>query len=325
MNVLDQASGNGWHIYNADCIEVMRAMPDSSIDFYVFSPPFASLYTYSNSDRDMGNCRSDGEFAEHFGAFLLPEMFRALRPGRLMAMHCMLLPSSKTRDGYIGLKDFRGDLIRAAQRAGFIFHSEVTIWKNPVTTMQRTKALGLLHKTIRKDSAQSRTGIADFLVVMVKPGANEKPIAHPDDSFPVERWQRYASPVWATTDGEDDEGFLKFRDPRKGDPETETSGIDAGDTLQYMSARENDDERHICPLQLGVIRRAVRLWTAPGDIVCSPFTGIGSEGYVSLQEGRRFVGAELKASYYSLAERNLRAAEPNAKGQNLELFGRLSA
>lgn len=320
VKVLHQSSGNGWQLYNADCIDVCSALPDASIDFSVFSPPFASLYTYSNSDRDLGNCRSVEEFSEHFG-HLMPSLFRVMRPGRLMAMHCMLLPTSKTRDGYIGLRDFRGDLIRCAQRAGFVFHSEVTIWKDPVTAMQRTKALGLLHKTIRKDSAQSRTGIADFLVVMLRPGDNDKPIAHTAEEFPVERWQRYASPVWATFDDVDDEGFAIFRNPRKGDEQTPPSGIDAGDTLQYMSAREDEDERHICPLQLGVIRRAVRLWTRPDDVVLSPFAGIGSEGYVSIQEGRKFVGAELKASYYQMAARNLANAEPNAKGQNMSLFG----
>jgi DNA modification methylase len=317
--VLDQKSGNGWVLYNADAVDVCNTLPDDSIDFSIFSPPFASLYTYSNSSRDMGNCANDAEFQEHFSHVLRP-IFRALRPGRLMAMHCMLLPSSKTRDGYIGLKDFRGDIIRAAQREGFVFHSEVCIWTNPVTAMQRTKALGLLHKTIRKDSAQSRTGIPDYLVVMVKPGANDKPIAHTAEEFPVERWQRYASPVWATIDGVDDDGFLTFRDPHKGDGEHESSGIDRGDTLQYMSAREDDDERHICPLQLGIIRRAMRLWTRPDDVVLSPFAGIGSEGYVALQEGRKFVGAELKRSYFNLNCRNLAAAEPNAKGSQMRMF-----
>jgi len=319
VNVLDQATGAGWTLYNADCVEAVGAMPDSSVDFSVFSPPFASLYTYSNSGRDMGNVRDGAEFAEHF-SHLTPHLLRVLRPGRLMAVHCMLLPTSKARDGHIGLTDFRGDLIRIFQRAGFIFHSEVTIWKNPVTQMQRTKALGLLHKQVRKDSAMSRQGCADYLVVMRKPGENETAIAHPDDTFPVERWQRYASPVWATSDGVDEEGFLTFRDPHKGDKADDTSGIDPGDTLQYMSAREDDDERHICPLQLGVIRRAMRLWTNPGDVVLSPFAGIGSEGYVAIQEGRKFIGTELKPSYFNLAKRNLASAEPNAKGTNLDLF-----
>jgi hypothetical protein len=216
--------------------------------------------------------------------------------------------------------------------------------------MQRTKALGLLHKTIRKDSAQSRTGIADYLVVMVKPGLNDKPIAHTAEEFPVERWQRYASPVWGTVEDDgvevrdvvtgetnggktlvteqrivrrqsvDDEGFIVFRDPRKGDEQHDSSGIDRGDTLQYMSAREDEDERHICPLQLPIIRRAMRLWTRPDDVVLSPFAGIGSEGYVALQEGRKFIGAELKRSYFNLACRNLAAAEPNAKGSQMVMF-----
>lgn len=330
VNVIDQASGDGWAIYNADCVEAVAAMPEASVDFSIFSPPFASLYTYSNSGRDMGNVRDGDEFAEHF-AHLTPSLFRVLRPGRLMAVHCMLLPTSKTRDGYIGLSDFRGDLIKIFQRAGFIFHSEVTIWKNPVTAMQRTKALGLLHKTVRKDSAMSRTGIADFLVVMRKPGENEEAIAHvdsTDSAFPVERWQRYASPVWATIESVDCDGFLTFRDPHKGDrhaerPSDDASGIDPTETLQYMSARDAEDERHICPLQLGVIRRAIRLWTNPRDVVLSPFVGIASEGYVAIQEGRRFVGTELKPSYFKLAARNLSQAEPNAKGRTLSLFDRM--
>lgn len=319
---LDQASGNGWSLVNGDSVEVVGAMPDASVDFSIYSPPFASLYTYSNSGRDMGNVRDSDEFAEHFG-HLTPHLMRVLKPGRLMAVHCMLMPTSKVRDGYVGLYDFRGDLIRIFQREGFIFHSEVTIWKNPVTQMQRTKALGLLHKQIRKDSAMSRQGINDYLVIMRTPGENKEPIAHPDDSFPVERWQRYASPVWATIDGEDCDGFATFRDPHKGDVEHDASGIDATDTLQYMSAREGDDERHICPLQLGVIRRAMRLWTNPGDVVLSPFAGIGSEGHVAIQEGRRYIGCELKRSYFRLAVRNLQQAEPQAKGSNLSLFASL--
>ena len=331
-NVIAQQSGNDWQLYNADCVEVAASLPESSVDFSIFSPPFASLYTYSASPRDMGNAVDGPQFAEHF-AHLMPSIFRVLRPGRLMAMHCMLLPSSKLRDGYIGLKDFRGDLIRCAQASGFIFHSEVCVWKSPVTAMQRTKARGLLHTaSIMGDSAQSRQSIADYLVVMLKPGHNDKPIKHKhgptckrghDDSeceFPVERWQRYASPIWVTLDGVDDEGFAIPRDPRSGDVETEDSGIATGDTLQKESAREDDDEKHLCPLQLPVIRRAVRLWTAPNDVVLSPFAGIGSEGYVAIQEGRKFVGVELKPSYYRQACLNLKAAEPNGKGSQVELF-----
>eukprot|EP00919_Chromeraceae_sp_WS-2016_P071228 GHVR01168700.1.p1 GENE.GHVR01168700.1~~GHVR01168700.1.p1 ORF type:complete len:228 (-),score=14.40 GHVR01168700.1:114-797(-) len=218
----------------------------------------------------------------------------------------MLMPTRELRDGHIGLRDFRGDIIRAYEKHGFIFHSEVCIWKDPVTAMQRTKALGLLHKTIRKDSAMSRQGIADYLVVMRTHGDNEEPIAHTHETFPVMMWQRYASPVWVTTGSADEDGFLMCSAKETQD---EDSGINPSNTLQYSSAREHDDERHICPLQLGVIRRSIRLWSNPGEIVWSPFTGIGSEGYVALQEGRRFVGAELKASYYQQAVRNLTEAQ----------------
>lgn len=273
-----------WH---ADTVEVARALPDSSADFSVFSPPFASLYTYSNSPRDLGNVKDDEEFFAHY-AFLIAEQFRVMKPGRLVSIHCMLMPTSKERDGYIGLRDFRGDIIRAYQAVGFIFHSEVCIWKNPVTAMQRTHAKGLLYKQLRKDSACSRQGIADYLVTMGKPGINVEPITHTEDSLPVSVWQKYASPVWMD--------------------------IDPSDTLQYRGAREHDDERHICPLQLGVIRRAVELWSNPNDVVWSPFMGIGSEGVVSLEMGRRFIGAELKASYYGQAVRNLQEAERVKQG-----------
>lgn len=305
MKVLNQAQGEGWALYHADTIELARVLPSDSMDFSIFSPPFSSLYVYSDSPRDLGNVRSDAEFFENY-SFLVREQMRVMKPGRLMAIHCMLLPTSKERDGFIGLKDFRGDLIRAYQREGFVFHSEVCIWKDPVTAMQRTKALGLLHKQIKKDSAMSRQGIPDYLVVMRKPGVNPSPVTHTDKTFPVERWQRYASPVWATFDSVDDEGFLVCSDDQRADDPS--SGINMSDTLQYRSAREHSDERHICPLQLDVIRRAVRLWTNPGDTVWSPFAGIGSEGYVALQEERRFIGAELKRSYFEQAARNLTSA-----------------
>lgn len=302
-------------IYNADTVEIARGLKSDSIDFSVFSPPFSSLYTYSNSPRDMGNVRDDKQFFEHF-AYLVTEQFRAMKPGRLVAMHCMQIPTSKARDGYIGLRDFRGDLIRAYQAAGFIYHSEVCIWKDPVTAMQRTKALGLLHKTIRSDSSMSRQGIADYLVIMRKPGTNPDPIAHTREDFPVEMWQRFASPVWATFETVDDDGFYVCTDKElASDP---SSGIDPGNTLQAKSAREHDDERHLAPLQLDVIRRAVRLWTNPNDVVWSPFAGIGSEGYVSLQEGRRFIGAELKSSYYAQAVRNLLAVCTERQGSLFE-------
>ncbi|HXD21919.1 MAG TPA: DNA methyltransferase [Gemmatimonadaceae bacterium] len=289
------AAGDRFVAYHADTVDVARSLPDDSVDYSVFSPPFASLYTYSNSPRDMGNVKDDAEFFAHY-AFLVREQFRVLAPGRLLSIHCMLMPTSKERDGYIGLRDFRGDLIRAYQAQGFIFHSEVCIWKDPVTAMQRTHALGLLHKTILNDSAISRQGLADYVVTMRKPGVNGKPIQHwatdphtgqtkghaGAEEFQVDRWQRYASPVW------DD--------------------INPNDTLQYRSAREHDDERHICPLQLGVIRRCLDLWSRPDDVVWSPFMGIGSEGVCALEAGRRFVGAELKKSYFEQAARNLAEA-----------------
>lgn len=283
MKCLDHSVGNGFAAYHGDCVEVVQGLPNRSIDYSIFSPPFASLYTYSNSPRDMGNCRSDAEFFEHF-SHLIPELRRVMKPGRNVSFHCMLMPTSKERDGYIGLKDFRGDLIRAFQAEGFVYASEVCIWKDPVTAMQRTKALGLLHKTVRGNASMSRQGIPDYLVTMRAPGdcpADDR-VKHSPDDYPVSKWQQVASPVWMD--------------------------IDPSDTLQFRSAREHDDERHICPLQLEVIRRGIELWTNPGEIVLSPFMGIGSEGYVALEMGRRFVGVELKSSYYSQATRNLQAA-----------------
>lgn len=287
-NVINQSVGSEFALYHGDCVEVMRGLPTASVGYSIFSPPFASLYTYSNSPRDMGNGRDYGEFFNHF-AFGITELYRVLKPGRLLSFHCMLLPTSKERHGYIGLHDFRGDLIPAFQKAGFIFHSEVVIWKDPVTAMQRTKALGLLFKQLKKDSSMSRQGIPDYLVTMRKPDRNEEPIEHTAEDFPVDLWQRFASPVWMD--------------------------INPSDTLQYQSAREHDDERHICPLQLEVIRRGVKLWSNPGDTVLSPFAGIGSEGYVVLQEGRKFIGAELKTSYYQQAERNLQSVTRTGRKQ----------
>ena len=273
--------GDGFHITLGDCVAGVSGLPDNSIDFTIYSPPFASLYTYSNSPNDMGNCNTDDEFATHF-AFLAKELYRVTREGRLMSFHCMNLPSSLQRDGVIGIKDFRGDLIRLFQSVGFVYHSEVVIWKDPVIAMQRTKALGLLHKQIKKDSCMSRQGIPDYLVTMRKPGINTKPNSHTNETFPVDLWQNYASPVWMD--------------------------INPSDTLQFREARESDEERHICPLQLQVIERAINLWSAPDDVVLSPFMGIGSEGYVALKMGRKFKGFELKKSYYELAKRNLETA-----------------
>lgn len=278
MDIIKQQSGENWNLYNGDCVEVVSGLPDSSIDYSIFSPPFASLYTYSNSPRDMGNCRTDAEFFEHF-SFLVAELARVMKPGRNVSFHCMQLPTSKERDGYIGLKDFRGELIRCFQQHGFIYASEVVIWKDPVTAMQRTKALGLLHKTVRTNASMCRQGIPDYLITMRAPGEVSDKVTHDPAQYPVDKWQKVASPIWMD--------------------------IDPSDTLQYRSAREHDDERHICPLQLDVIRRGVDLWTNPGDIVLSPFAGIGSEGFVALEMGRRFIGAELKESYFNQAAQNL--------------------
>lgn len=276
---INQTQGPNFALYHGDCVEVLQGLPDASIDYSIFSPPFASLYTYSNSPRDLGNCRDDAEFFEHF-AHVIEQLRRVVKPGRNVSFHCMLLPTSKERDGYIGLKDFRGDLIRAFQAQGFIYASEVCIWKDPVTAMQRTKALGLLHKTVRNNAAMSRQGIPDYLVTMRSPGESDRVIHDPED-YPVDKWQDVASPVWMD--------------------------INPNDTLQYRSAREHDDERHICPLQLEVIRRGIELWTNPNEIVLSPFAGIGSEGHVAITLGRRFIGVELKDSYYKQASENLHA------------------
>jgi hypothetical protein len=297
----DIETGNGWTLHLGDSCEVIKSIADNSIGFSVFSPPFASLYTYSNSDRDMGNSKEYGEFADHFG-FLARDLFRVTMPGRLLSFHVMNLPTSKTHDGYIGIRDFRGDMIRLFESVGFIFHSEVCIWKDPVTAMQRTKALGLLHKQIVKDSAMSRQGIPDYLVTMRKPGENKKPIEGEFDHwagesfqsngrYSIDVWQRYASPVWMD--------------------------IDPSNTLQYRAAREENDERHICPLQLDVIHRALQMWSNHGDLVLSPFAGIGSEGYESVKMGRQFVGIELKESYWEQAVKNMKAAETEAKKYTL--------
>lgn len=320
MKVLDQAQGKDWTLYNGDSCEIIKGIPSNSIHYSIFSPPFASLYTYSNSDRDMGNCKESGEFMTHF-KFLVSELYRVLLPGRLLSFHCMDIPAMKDRDGFIGLKDFPGDLLRMFQQYGFIYHSKAVIWKDPLIEATRTKALGLMHKQIVKDSAMCRNGLPDYLITVRKPGNNPEPIAHPngftsfigDDepnapkkdpdlkyrwtdrhvnnvsvckSDPVYShhvWRRYASPVWMD--------------------------INQSYTLSREAAREDEDEKHICPLQLQVIERGLELWTNPGDIVLSPFAGIGSEIYTAIKTNRRGVGIELKESYYQQAVKNCQAAE----------------
>jgi len=279
--VLNQQIGKKYALYQGDSCEVIKAIPDRSIHYSIFSPPFASLYVYSNSERDMGNSKTYSEFYEHF-KFLVADIMRITIPGRLCSFHCMNLPTSKQNDGHIGIRDFRGELIRIFTDLGWIYHSEVCIWKDPVVAMQRTKAIGLLHKQLKKDSCMSRQGIPDYLVTMRKPGDNPERVTHTNETFPVKKWQQYADPVW------DD--------------------INPSNTLQKKSARDEKDERHICPLQLQVIQRGLELWTNPNDIVFSPFAGIGSEGYVALENGRRFVGIELKDSYFKQAAANLEVA-----------------
>ena len=287
----DVYEGDGFTVHLSDCVKLARKIEDNSLDYSVFSPPFADLFVYSNSDHDMGNCKDDAEFVAQL-RYLIAELFRTIKPGRNVSFHCMNLPTTKMRQGYIGLRDFRGDLIRAFQDAGFIYHSEVAIWKDPVVAMQRTKALGLLHKTIRENASMSRMGLPDYVVTMRKPGDCENRVTHygdiseaevdehPTKALPVMLWQKYASPIW------DD--------------------IDQGRTLNRMPARDENDEKHMCPLQLDVIERCIHLWTNPGDLIFSPFTGIGSEGYCAVKMGRRFIGSELKPQYWELAVENIK-------------------
>ena len=294
MSVLNQEIGNNFALYNGDCCQILKMLPDESIDMSVFSPPYGSLYVYNNSPLDLGNCRNDDDFFQHFD-FVISELMRVIKPGRIVAVDCMNIPAMKERDGYIGLKDFRGDLIRAFLKHGFIFHSEHCMFKDPLIEATRTKALGLMHKQLCKDSSMSRAGIPQYLLAFRKPGINKEPIAHVDgltefygDDAPEtgtlshEYWRRYASPVWMD--------------------------INFSDTLNGRAGRDDADERHICPMALDITKRALHLWTNPGDKVLSPFAGIGSEGYVSLQMNRKFVGIELKESYYKQAADNLKSA-----------------
>lgn len=290
----DVAKSDKWTMHLGDCVKTLSGYPDEYFGFSIFSPPFASLYTYSDSEYDMGNCKNDDLFYEQF-KYLVKELYRVIKSGRNVSFHCMNLPTSKVNHGHIGIRDFRGDLIRIFESEGFIFHSEVCIWKDPVVAMQRTKAIGLLHKQMVKDSAMSRQGIPDYLVTMRKPGENAEPVHGElsvwagDDSFKsngrlsIDLWQRYASPVWMD--------------------------INPSRTLQKDSQRNEKDERHICPLQLDVIDRALLLWSNENDIVLSPFAGIGSEGHCSINLGRKFVGIELKPEYYEQACRNIERAE----------------
>lgn len=279
-----------YKLHNGDSCELIKDIPSESVHLEIFSPPFAELYVYSDHIADMGNCRNYEEFFQHF-SFLLPELNRILLPGRICAVHCMDLPIQKGKEGYIGLRDFSGMLIRAFQDNGFIYHTRVTIWKDPVVEMQRTKALGLLHKQVKKDSSMSRVGIPDYILVFRKEGVNPVPIKN--EGIPVDLWQKYASPVWYD--------------------------IDYSKTLNnYRDGREEEDEKHIAPLQLPTIERCVHLWSNPGETVFTPFAGIGSELYQSIKMGRKAIGIELKKSYFQIAQKNCLNAVESTK--QLELF-----
>jgi len=278
---LNEQHGEDWAAYNGDCVDVVRQLPDASVDFSVYSPPFAQLFVYSESEADMGNSADDAEFIAHY-SYLVRDLLRVTKPGRLTAVHCSDLPMTKWRDGAVGIKDFSGAIIRIHEEAGWIMHSRRTIWRSPVTEMTRTKHVGLLYKQLRADSAKSRGGMPDYLMTFVKPGDNAEPITHTQEEFPLDQWQEWASPVWMT--------------------------VNQSNVLNARLGKEANDEKHLCPLQLDVIERAVVLWSNAGDTVLSPFMGIGSEGWQSLKLGRRFVGVELKESYWRQACENLAAA-----------------
>lgn len=293
VRCLKEAHGDRFAAYNGDCVDVLRQLPDSSIDFSIYSPPFGSLFVYSDSVADMGNS-TDEQFADHY-AFLVREKLRLTKPGRLTAVHCSDLPMTKWKDGAVGIKDFSGDIIRIHEDAGWIMHSRRTIWKCPVVEMTRTKHVGLLYKQLQKDSSKSRGGMPDYLLTFIKPGDNAEPINHTPENFPLNQWQEWASPVWMT--------------------------VNQTNVLNVQSARSANDERHLCPLQLDVIDRGLVMWSNPGDVVLSPFMGIGSEGYCSLKAKRRFVGTELKPQYFDQAIRNLKDVEASAA----TLFDRMVA
>ncbi len=326
IHAINEVVTDRYAIYQGDCCELIRGVPDNSIHFGIHSPPFEGLYKFSNHDRDISNSEGDA-FWEHYG-FLIRELLRVTRPGRIHSVHCMQLPTSKTRDGFIGMRDFRGEIVRAYFAAGWIFHSEVCIWKDPVIAQQRTKSIRLLHKQITKDSTISGMGLADYVVSFRKPGDNEDAVAGMlevwagDESLDVSReayerhraeteadgrkpwpfdqwrsiliWQRYASPVW--------------------------SDINQTRTLQYRAARDEKDEQHISPLQLDVIERCMQLWSLPGETVLTPFLGIGSEVYVAVEAGRKGVGFEIKDTYFAQAAKNIAALDRTpAMGDLLDL------
>jgi len=301
-HVMDQAEGDGWALWNGDSAEVLPQLPDHSVDLSVFSPPFSSTYTYSPSERDLGNVGSDEEFWEQF-AFISSELLRVMRPGRLVCVHVANLPTYQIRDGASGRKDFRGDTIRHFEQAGFVYHSEVTINKNPQAQAIRTHSKGLLFVQLKRDAAHMWQAWADYLVVFRAPGVNAVPVK---SDLTQEEWIEWARPIWpvASTDQASFEAANALNDCWYGIRET--------DVLSTHQARDNDDERHLCPLQLPVIERCVRLWSAPGEVVLTPFAGIGSELVGALRNGRKAIGVELKPSYFKVAAENCRKAEYEA-------------
>lgn len=284
IRCLNETHGDNWTAYHGDCVDVVGQLPDNSIGFSVYSPPFGSLFVYSESISDMGNS-TDEQFRDQY-AFLVREKLRVTKPGRLTAVHCSDLPLTKWKDGAVGIKDFSGDIIRIHEEAGWILHGRRTIWKCPVVEMTRTKHVGLLYKQLQKDSSKSRGGMPDYLMTFIKPGDNAEPIVHTPQNFPLDQWQEWASPVWMS--------------------------VNQTRVLNVKAARNANDERHLCPLQLDVIDRALVMWSNPGDVVLSPFMGIGSEGYCSLKAKRKFVGVELKAEYFAQAGRTLTDVENSA-------------
>lgn len=311
VKCINQVITENYAIYEGDSCEIMPDIPENSMGYSLHSPPFVGLYKFSNSDRDVSN--SDGEnFWKHYG-FIIKELLRITKPGRLASVHVMQLPTSKTRDGFIGMRDFRGEVVRAFESHGWHYSSEVCIWKDPVVAQQRTKSIRLLHKQVCKDSAISGQGLADYILTFRKPGENSEPISgefefyigegnapepvesrirrqSPEDAkkwYSIEVWQRYASPVWMD--------------------------INQSRTLQYRGARDDKDEQHISPLQLDVIERCIHLWSNPGDVVFTPFLGIGSEVYGAVELGRKGCGIELKPSYFKQAVKNLAGIETKQK------------
>lgn len=314
LKAVNQVVTDEFAIYEGDSCELMQAIPSDKIGFSIHSPPFEGLYKFSNSDRDVSN--SEGvDFWKHYG-FIIDQLLRITKPGRLASVHCMQLPTSITRNGFIGMRDFRGEIVREFQNRGWIFHSEVCIWKDPVVAQQRTKSIRLLHKQMEKDSTISGQGLADYILTFRRTGKNDEPVSgklefyigegnapEPIESklkrqsqedaerwYSIEVWQRYASPVWMD--------------------------ISQSRTLQYRGGRDEKDEQHISPLQLDVIERCIHLWSNPGDIVFTPFMGIGSEVYGAVEMGRKGLGIELKASYFRQAVKNLE----NAKNKTGTLF-----